>query len=34
MLRYYEESAKKYGWTDEPEWVPRIREWAREATKQ
>jgi hypothetical protein len=34
MLGVFEEHARKYGWTDEPEWVPRIREWAREAAKQ
>jgi hypothetical protein len=33
-LRTFEEHAQQYGWTDEPEWVPRIREWAREAIKQ
>jgi hypothetical protein len=33
-LRTFEEHAQQYGWTDEPEWVPRIREWAREAAAQ
>lgn len=27
MLRFFEECAQRYGWTDEPGWVTRVREW-------
>ncbi len=26
-LRFFEECAQRYGWTDEPGWVARVREW-------
>ena len=26
-LRFFEECARRFGWTDEPGWVARVREW-------
>ena len=27
MLEYFDKSAARFGWTEEPPWVPWVREW-------
>jgi hypothetical protein len=29
MLEFFDKSAAEFGWTDEPPWVPKVREWIR-----
>ncbi len=29
MPEYFDKSAARFGWTEEPPWVPWVREWIR-----
>ncbi len=32
-LRFFEECAQRFGWTDEPGWVTRVRRWRADRTR-